>query len=129
VLQDQRGEVPAGPWLTQRIAEGGLLGYVHCDAEGELTVKAMRDWLGRVVVMTLCIEPRSVWERACGAERHTARPATKRRDRWDGADSRAPIARGRPLGAFVSGPPTPKSVAAEWGARRTEPFNSGIRTE
>jgi hypothetical protein len=99
----------------RRIATGGLFGYLRGDAEVELAVKAMRDWLGRVVVMTRCIDPRSVRERACGAERRIARPAAKRRDRWDGADARAPIARGRPLGTFEYGPLAPQSVAAELG--------------
>lgn len=46
-------------WL---MATRGVPGHIHSDNGAEFTSKAVRDWLGRVGVKTLYIEPGSPWE-------------------------------------------------------------------
>ncbi len=48
--------------LTQLFIERGVPEYIRSDNGPEFTAKIVRDWLGRVDVGTLFIEPGSPWE-------------------------------------------------------------------
>jgi len=49
-------------WLTQLFAVRGTPVYLRSDNGAEFTAHAVREWLGRVGVKTLYIEPGSPWE-------------------------------------------------------------------
>ncbi len=49
-------------WLTQLFSERGTPQYLRSDNGPEFTARAVRDWLQRVGVQTLYIEPGSPWE-------------------------------------------------------------------
>ena len=42
--------------------------YIRSDNGGEFTAKVVRDWLGRIGVKTLYIEPGSLWENGYNGE-------------------------------------------------------------
>ena len=48
--------------LTWQMATGGVPDYIRSDNESEFTTTAVRDWLNRVGVKTLFIDPGSPWE-------------------------------------------------------------------
>jgi transposase InsO family protein len=48
--------------LTELFVRRGVPDYIRSDNGSEFTAKAVRDWLGRVQVKTLYIEPGSPWE-------------------------------------------------------------------
>jgi len=48
--------------LTDLFVTHGPPGYIRSDNGPEFTAKAVRDWLGRIGVTTLFIEPGSPWE-------------------------------------------------------------------
>lgn len=48
--------------LTWLMATRGVPAYIRSDNGGEFTARAVRDWLSRVGVKTLFIEPGSPWE-------------------------------------------------------------------
>ncbi len=48
--------------LTELFVRRGVPDYIRSDNGTEFTAKAVRDWLGRVQVKTLYIEPGSPWE-------------------------------------------------------------------
>jgi len=48
--------------LTQLFVDRGVPAYLHSDNGGEFTTTAVRQWLGRMGVGTLYIEPGSRWE-------------------------------------------------------------------
>ena len=48
--------------LTELFVRHGTPAYVRSDNGGEFTAKAVREWLSRLAVQTLYIEPGSPWE-------------------------------------------------------------------
>jgi len=48
--------------LTSLFVYRGAPGYIRSDNGAEFTAKAVREWLGRIGVRTLYIEPGSPWE-------------------------------------------------------------------
>jgi len=48
--------------LTDLFVKYGTPGYIRSDNGGEFTAKAVRQWLSRLAVQTLYIEPGSPWE-------------------------------------------------------------------
>ncbi len=51
--------------LTELFTTRGTPEYIRSDNGSEFTAKAVRDWLSRVGVKTLFIEPGSPWENGC----------------------------------------------------------------
>ena len=52
--------------LSQLFVERAVPAYLRSDNGSEFTAKAVRDWLGRIGVKTLYIEPGSPWENGYG---------------------------------------------------------------
>ena len=52
--------------LTQLFVDRGVPAYLRSDNGGEFTATAVREWLGKVGVGTLYIEPGSPWENGYG---------------------------------------------------------------
>ena len=48
--------------LTDLSTQRGAPQHIRSDNGAEFTAQAVRDWLGRIGVKTLCIEPGSPWE-------------------------------------------------------------------
>jgi transposase InsO family protein len=48
--------------LTELFVEHGPLAFIRSDNGGEFTAMAVREWLARIGVRTLYIEPGSPWE-------------------------------------------------------------------
>ena len=51
--------------LTDLFTQRGAPEYIRSDNGAEFTAQAVRDWLGRIGVKTLYIEPGSPWENGC----------------------------------------------------------------
>jgi len=107
--------------LSWLMATRGVPDHVHSDNGSEFTATAVRDWLGKVGVKTLYIEPGSPWENGCVESlNQTARRAAEWRDLLHGGGGTgadravaralqpcAPAQRAR-----VPPPPAPEAIAA-----------------
>ena len=51
--------------LTDLFTQRGAPEYIRSGNGAEFTAQAVRDWLGRIGVKTLYIEPGSPWENGC----------------------------------------------------------------
>ena len=51
--------------LTELFVQRGPPDHIRSDNGSEFTAHAVRDWLGRIGVKTLYIEPGSPWENGC----------------------------------------------------------------
>jgi putative transposase len=49
-------------WLSDRFVHRGAPEHIRSDDGGEFTAKCVQEWLGRVGVKTLFIQPGSPWE-------------------------------------------------------------------
>jgi len=62
VVARQLGSDDVMEWLTRLFVQRAVPKYLRSDNGGEFTATAVRNWLGRIGVKTLYIEPGSPWE-------------------------------------------------------------------
>jgi len=114
--------------LTQLFVERGVPAHIRSDNGPEFTAKAVRDWLGRVGVGTLFIEPGSPWENGFiesfngklrdellnGEIFYTVREARVLIERW-----RREYNEIRPHSSLEYRPPAPAAIAPAQAASAT----------
>jgi transposase InsO family protein len=122
--------------LTWLMVTRGVPGHIRSDNGPEFTATAVREWLGRIGVKTLFIEPGSPWENGYvesfngklrdellnGEIFYTLKEAKVLIERW-----REHYNRVRPHSSLGYRPPAPQAVMAGSDAASAEPGSAALR--